>query len=204
MKDTKFSKLVVFVNALVPLALLLWDLINGTLGANPVDFALKTTGLLTLIFLFITLAVTPARKLLKLNELVKVRRMLGLFAFFYGFLHFAAYFVFDREASLSGAAADVWQRPFIAVGMVAFFLLVPLAVTSTNSMIKRIGGKRWQMLHRLTYVAAIGGVLHHYMIEKAEIGGPLILAGILAFLLGYRVYDQNQKTTATKNSILSK
>lgn len=204
MKDTKFLKLVVFVNSVVPLALLLWDLVNGTLGANPIGFALKTTGLLTLIFLFITLGVTPARKLLKLNDLIKVRRMLGLFAFFYGFLHLATYFVFDREANVGGTVADIWQRPFIAVGMTAFFLMIPLAVTSTNWWIKRIGGKRWQLLHRLIYVSAIGGVLHHYMIEKAEIGGPLILASILAFLLGYRIYANNQKAVAAKTSIITK
>src|ERR1700761_7938905 len=130
MNDVKFNKILIFINSLVPLTLLVWDAFHGNLGANPVEFFLRTTGILTLIFLLITLAVTPLRKILGWNQLVKYRRMLGLYAFFYVCLHFITYFGFDRALSLSGTIADIIQRPFIAIGMLSFFLLIPLAVTS--------------------------------------------------------------------------
>lgn len=196
MPDIKFNKFVIFINSLIPLALLAWDVWRGQAGANPAEFGLRTTGFLTLIFLFITLAVTPLRKLTGRNELIKFRRMIGLFAAFYAALHFSLYFVFDRELNLSGALADVVRRPFIAVGMTAFFLLIPLAATSTNAMIKRLGGKRWQQLHRLTYLIAIAGVLHYYMIVKSDVRQPLAFAFVLALLLGYRIYAANQKSAA--------
>lgn len=205
MKDIKFVKILIFINALVPLALLLWDAWGNRLGANPQEFALRTTGFLTLIFLLIGLAVTPLRKLTGRNELVKFRREIGLFAFFYSFLHLAAYLVFDRELNLGNVAADVWQRPFIAVGMLAFFLLVPLAVTSTNKWIKRLGGKRWQKLHQLVYAVALAGVLHYYMIVKTDVTMPLGFAAVLAVLLGYRIYINNQKpVNVPTNSIVPK
>lgn len=202
MQDVKFYKTVVFVNSLIPLALLLWDAFQGKLGANPTEFALRTTGFLTLIFLVITLAVTPARKLTKRNELIKFRRMIGLFAFFYGFLHLTTYIWFDREFNFAKTAGDVWQRPFIAVGMTAFFLMVPLALTSTNAMIKRLGGKRWQQLHKLTYFCAIGGAIHYYMIVKSDIWLPLGFAAVLAILLGYRVFDSNRKAAAANKRVV--
>ena len=197
MTDIKFHKILIFINSLVPLALLAWDAFFGKLGANPIEFFLRTTGVLTLLFLLITLAITPLRKRYGWNNLVKYRRMLGLYSFFYGFLHLAAYSIFDKSFSLSAIAGDVWERPFIAVGMLAFFLLVPLAVTSTNSMIKRLGGKRWQQLHKLTYLCAVGGVLHYYLIVKSDILMPLAFAAVLAALLGYRVYAANQKAAQT-------
>jgi methionine sulfoxide reductase heme-binding subunit len=202
MQDVKFTKFVVFVNCLVPLALLAWDAFQKQLGANPTQFALRTTGYLTLIFLLITLTVTPLRKFTGRNELVKLRRMLGLFAFFYGFLHFSTYIWFDRELNPASAAGDIVQRPFIAVGMTAFFLMIPLAATSTNAMIKRLGGKRWQRLHKLTYLCAIGGVLHYYMLVKSDIWMPLAFAAVLVALLAYRVYNANQK--AVKTSVVPK
>ncbi|MBA3693403.1 MAG: sulfoxide reductase heme-binding subunit YedZ, partial [Acidobacteria bacterium] len=159
MTDVKFNKIIIFINSLVPLALLAWDALGGNLGANPVEFFLRTTGVLTLAFLLITLSITPLRKRYGWNQLIKFRRMLGLYSFFYGFLHLITYSIFDKSLSVSAIAGDIWQRPFIAVGMFAFFLLVPLAVTSTGGMIKRLGGKNWQKLHRLTYLAAIGGVV---------------------------------------------
>lgn len=200
--DIKFTKFVIFVNSLVPLALLLWDAVFGKLGANPQEFALRTTGFLTLIFLLITLAVTPLRKWTGRNELIKFRRELGLFVFFYAFLHFTTYMVFDRELNLGGTAADIWQRPFIAIGMAAFFMLIPLAVTSTNGMIKRLGGKRWQLLHRLSYPIAILGVMHYYMIVKTDVTMPLSFALVLAVLLGYRVYANNQKPAKPVKSLI--
>ena len=193
MTDIKFHKIVIFINCLVPLTLLAWDALFGKLGANPVEFFLRTTGVLTLIFLLITLAVTPLRKRFGWNSLIKFRRMLGLYAFFYGFLHLITYSIFDKSFSPSAIASDVWERPFIAVGMLAFFLLVPLAVTSTNGMIKRLGGKNWARLHKATYFAAILGVIHFWMIVKSDIFYPLLFAIVLAYLLGYRFYAASEK-----------
>lgn len=194
MDDVKFHKTAIFINSLVPLALLAWDGFYGKLGANPVEFFLRTTGVLTLVFLLITLAVTPLRKRFGWNNLIKFRRMLGLYAFFYGFLHLITYGIFDKSFSLSAIAGDVWERPFVAVGMLAFFLLVPLAVSSTNGMIKRLGGKNWSRLHKATYAAAILGVVHFWMIVKSDIFYPLLFALVLAYLLGYRVYAAYEKT----------
>jgi len=149
----------------------------------------------------ITLAVTPLRKRFGWNSLIKFRRMLGLYAFFYGFLHLITYSIFDKSFSPSAIANDVWERPFIAVGMLAFFLLVPLAATSTNGMIKRLGGKNWSRLHKATYVAAILGVIHFWMIVKSDIFYPLLFALVLAYLLGYRFYPtsgNSAKTLTTK------
>jgi sulfoxide reductase heme-binding subunit YedZ len=188
MNDVKFGKILIFTNALVPLALLAWDGARGNLGANPIEFFLRTTGVLTLIFLLITLAVTPLRKIFGWNNLIKFRRMLGLYSFFYGCLHLVTYSIFDKSLSLSAIASDVWQRPFIAVGMLAFFLLIPLAVTSTNKMIKRLGGKNWARLHKLIYVIATLGVIHFWMIVKSDIFYPLLFGLILVALLGYRFY----------------
>ncbi|HEU4714295.1 MAG TPA: protein-methionine-sulfoxide reductase heme-binding subunit MsrQ [Pyrinomonadaceae bacterium] len=182
-----FSKFVVFVNALIPLVLLLWDLYRKQVGPNPLEFATRTTGMLTLIFLSLTVAITPLRKIFGLNSLVKYRRMLGLFAFFYGALHLLTYVWFDRLFNLVSVAKDVVQRPFILVGMTAFLLMAPLAITSTNKMIKRLGGKRWAKLHRLVYLAAIAGVVHFWMLVKSDIRLPLTFAFIVLFLLGYRL-----------------
>ena len=188
MSDLRFAKLVVFINSLVPLVLLLWDLYHKRVGPNPLEFATRTTGMLTLIFLSLTVAVTPLRKIFGINSLVKVRRMLGLFAFFYGALHLLTYVWFDRWFNLASMVQDVGRRPFILVGMTAFFLMVPLAITSTNNMVKRIGGKRWARLHRLVYLAAIAGVIHFWMLVKSDIRIPLTFAFILLFLLGFRLF----------------
>ncbi len=193
MDDVKFNKIVIFINSLVPLALLAWDAARGNLGANPIEFFLRTTGVLTLVFLLITLAITPLRKYTGWNELIKFRRMLGLYAFFYGCLHFITYFGFDRSLNVSSTVADIIQRPFIAVGMLAFFLMIPLAATSTNAMIKRLGGKNWQKLHRLSYLIAIAGVIHFYMIVKSDLTYPLLFGLVLAGLLGYRISEAYNK-----------
>lgn len=200
MDDVKFYKILVFVNAVVPFALLGWDAVNGNLGANPVEFFIRTSGVLTLIFLLVTLAITPLRKVFGWNGLIKYRRMVGLFAFFYGCLHFISYFAFDRSLSVSNTLGDIWQRPFIAIGMLSFFLLIPLAVTSTNKMIKRLGGKNWQRLHRLTYLTGIGGVIHYWMIVKSDITYPIIFGVILALLLGYRYYANKPKLQSIKTN----
>lgn len=198
MKDIKFYKLAVFVNALVPLALLAWDWRAGRVGANPLDFVTRTTGTLTLVFLVLTLAISPLRKWTGAQWLVRLRRMIGLYAFFYGSLHFLTYLWFDKSFDFGEIAGDVVQRWFIIVGLVGFFALVPLAITSTDKMIKRLGGKRWQKLHRLTYVAGVAGVLHFYLLVKSDIRKPLLFAAAVAVLLGYRLYVSYSKRAGPK------
>jgi sulfoxide reductase heme-binding subunit YedZ len=187
MTDIRFPKLLLFTNALVPLALLLWDVYHQRVGANPGEFMTRTTGIMTLVFLLITLAVTPARKITGLNWLVKFRRLFGLFAFFYGFLHLLTYIWFDRYFNLRSIPGDVVTRPFIALGMTAFLLLLPLAITSTNKMVKRLGGKRWSKLHKLIYPAGIAGVLHFWLFVKSDTRLPLTFGFILLLLLGHRL-----------------
>lgn len=187
MKDTRFSKFVIFSNALVPLGLLLWDAYHQRLGANPAEFMTRTTGMLTLVFLTITLAVTPVRKITGINWLTKFRRLLGLFAFFYGFLHLLTYIWFDRYFNLRSIPGDVVTRPFIALGMLAFFLMVPLAITSTNKMVKRLGGKRWAKLHKLIYAAGIAGALHFYLFVKSDTRLPLTFGFVILLLLAHRL-----------------
>ena len=184
---TSFPKFVVLINSLIPLVLLLWDVYRKQVGPNPLEFATRTTGMLTLVFLSLTVAITPLRRIFGVNSLGKFRRMLGLFAFFYGSLHLLTYIWFDRVFDLVSVAGDVAQRPFILVGMLAFLLMVPLAITSTNKMVKRLGGKRWASLHRLVYLAAIAGVVHFWMLVKSDIRLPLTFAFIILFLLGYRL-----------------
>jgi methionine sulfoxide reductase heme-binding subunit len=182
-----FPKVVVLINSLIPLVLLLWDLYRKRVGPNPLEFATRTTGMLTLVFLSLTVAITPLRRIFGSNSLVKFRRMIGLFAFFYGSLHLLTYIWFDRLFNFVSVAADVVQRPFILAGMTAFLLMLPLAITSTNKMVKRLGGKRWARLHRLVYLAAIAGVVHFWMLVKSDIRLPLTFAFIILFLLGYRL-----------------
>jgi sulfoxide reductase heme-binding subunit YedZ len=189
-----FPKLVVFINSLIPLVLLLWDLYHKRVGPNPLEFATRTTGMLTLVFLCLTLAVTPLRKIFGVNALVKFRRMLGLFAFFYGSLHLLTYVWFDRQFHLFSTIEDIGRRPFILAGMTAFVLMAPLAITSTNQMVKRLGGKRWARLHRLVYFAAIAGVVHFWMLVKSDTSLPFTFAFILLFLLGYRVLLKYEPT----------
>jgi sulfoxide reductase heme-binding subunit YedZ len=188
MANVPFVKLVVFVNSLVPLVLLLWDLYHKRVGPNPLEFVTRTTGMLTLIFLSLTVAVTPLRKIFGVNSLVKLRRMFGLFAFFYGALHLLTYVWFDRLFNLISVGQDIGKRPFILAGMIAFVLMVPLAITSTNKMVKRLGGKRWARLHRLVYFSALAGVVHFWMLVKSDTRLPLTFGFILLFLLGYRLF----------------
>lgn len=185
--DIKFTKTLIFVNSVVPAALLGWDAYHKQLGANPLEFITHTTGTLTLIFLLLSLTITPLLKIFQLSWMIKLRRMLGLFAFFYGCLHLLTYLWFDKAFAFAAIPHDVAKRPFIAIGMLSFFLMVPLAITSTNKMIKRLGGKRWNRLHKLVYVAAIAGVLHYYLLVKADIRKPVAFAIALAALLGYRL-----------------
>jgi sulfoxide reductase heme-binding subunit YedZ len=166
---------------------LVWAALHGRLGANPISEVTKETGTWTLRFLAITLAVTPLRRLTGWNALVRYRRMLGLFAFFYGTLHFLTYIWLDQFFDFPGIVKDVGKRPFITAGFSAFVLLVPLAVTSTAGWIRRLGGKRWQALHRLVYVSATLGVLHYWWLVKADVSRPFAYGAIVAALLAARL-----------------
>ncbi len=185
--DIRFLKLLLLVNGAVPLALLIWDQSHKQLGANPQNFLILTTGMMTLIFLVLTLTVTPLRKITGWNWLIQFRRMLGLYAFFYGCLHFLCFFSLDRGFNVSSTLTEMVKRKYLIVGGIALLVMVPLAITSTNAMIKRLGGKRWRALHRLAYVAAICGVIHYYMQVKADVRQPLVFAAVLAILLGWRL-----------------
>ena len=185
MKDTRFVRFVIFVSASVPLVLLLHDTYYHRLGANPTEFAIRTTGTLALLFLIIALAVTPLRKSLGQPWMIKLRRMLGLFAFFYAVVHFTVYLVLDLELNFRLLGADILKRPYITIGFSALLLLLPLALTSTNGMMRRLG-RRWQSLHRLIYPIAALAVWHFYWQVKRDVREPLLYVGILALLLAYR------------------
>jgi len=193
-------KLRVFVLCLSPALLLVWKGFNGGLGANPIEFITHATGDWTLRFLAITLAVTPLRKLLRLPELVRFRRMLGLFSFFYVCLHLMTYLWLDKFFSWSEIVKDVVKRPFITAGFTAFVLLIPLAVTSTAGWIRRLGGKRWQLLHRLIYVSAVAGVIHYYWLVKSDIMLPVFYGVIVGLLLAYRAAVNLAGTVRARSS----
>lgn len=182
-------KAIVFVAALVPVTRLAvaLALYPDSLGANPAEFITRATGDWTLRFLLITLAVTPLRKIFEWHWLAGFRRMFGLYAFFYGLVHLSSYVSFDHVFDLTEILKDIVKRPFITVGFTALVLMLPLAVTSTDKMVRRLGAKRWLTLHRLVYAIAPLGVLHFWWMVKADITEPAIYAVILAFLLGYRV-----------------
>jgi methionine sulfoxide reductase heme-binding subunit len=185
--EMKWIKPLVFALCLAPLAQLTWTALHNGLGANPVESITHATGTWTLVFLCVTLSITPLRRLLHQNWFVRFRRMFGLFAFFFGCLHLATYVWLDKTFDFSEMTKDVYKRPFITAGFTAFLLMVPLAVTSTSGMIRRLGGKRWQMLHRLVYVSAIAGAIHYYWLVKSDETLPLRFAAIVATLLLYRL-----------------
>jgi sulfoxide reductase heme-binding subunit YedZ len=179
-------KLAVFLACLIPLGQLVYHAWTDDLTANPIEFITHFTGDWSLIFLLTTLSITPLRKISGWNNLVKFRRMLGLFAFFYALLHFSTYMVLDHFFDFQAIVKDIIKRPYVTAGFTGFVLLIPLAMTSTTAMIRRLG-KRWQLLHRLVYVAAIAGVIHFYWLVKADIRRPVQYATVLAVLLGYRL-----------------
>jgi methionine sulfoxide reductase heme-binding subunit len=183
----RWTKVVMFSLCLMPFAKLIWAALDDGLGANPIEFITHKTGDWTLIFLVLTLAITPARKLLGMPELIRFRRMLGLFAFSYGFLHFSTWIGLDQFFNFSAMLHDVRKRPFITAGFTGFALMVPLAVTSTAGWIRRLGGKRWRMLHRLVYVSAVAGVAHYYWLVKSDVRKPVFYGAIVALLLLLRV-----------------
>lgn len=187
LKITPFTKYVVILNFGVPVILLGWDALQGQLGANPVNFAIRTTGLLALICLVLSLAVTPVMRLAGWNWLGQFRRIAGLYAFFHTAMHFLLFFLLDRAANISDTVSEIALRPYLMVGMLGLLIMIPLAVTSTNNMIRRLGTKRWKWLHKTAYVAACAGALHYYLLVKADTTWPIIFAAALGVLLAYRV-----------------
>jgi sulfoxide reductase heme-binding subunit YedZ len=185
--SSKWTKLPVFVLCLVPLGRMAWRALHHHLTANPIEYVTHQTGDWTLIFVVATLAVTPARRLLRLPELVRFRRMLGLFAFFYGLLHFGTWMGLDKFFDWADMLEDVRKRTFITAGFTALVLMLPLALTSTAGWIRRLGGKRWRALHRLIYVTAIAGVVHYYWLVKSDVRKPLFYGALVALLLAARV-----------------
>ena len=180
-------KAVAFVLCLLPLARLVAGFFLERLGANPIELITRSTGTWTLTFLLITLGVTPLRRMTGWNWLLRLRRMLGLFAFFYACLHFTTYIWFDQFFDWPAIWKDILKRKFIWMGFTAFVLLIPLALTSTNAAVKKLGAPAWQRLHRLVYVIAICGVIHYWWLVKKDITQPMIYAGVLALLLGFRI-----------------
>jgi methionine sulfoxide reductase heme-binding subunit len=188
----KLLKVVVFLAALIPLGRLAWKAYRDMLGANPIEVITHSTGDWTLIFLLLTLSITPLRRLSGQLWLIRFRRMLGLFAFFYGCLHFTTYIWLDKFFDLHEMLADVAKRKFITVGFSAFILMIPLALTSTQGMIRRLG-KRWTTLHRLIYISAIAGVIHYWWLVKADVRKPAYYAVVVIVLLGYRFVAAQRK-----------
>lgn len=180
-------KPVVFLACLVPAGLLLYHALWGDLGVNPLETLTNETGIWTLRLLVATIAITPIRWLTKWNAIITFRRMIGLFAFFYGTVHFFIYFLFDRSLMLDGLWEDVVLRPYITVGFTALVLMVPLAITSTKGWIRRLGGQRWNLLHKLVYASAVLGVLHYWWKVKLDVTNPMIYAAIVGVLLGWRI-----------------
>jgi sulfoxide reductase heme-binding subunit YedZ len=183
------AKLIVFVAALYPLARIVLLGATDGLGANPIEFITRSTGLWTLVYLCITLAITPARRLTGVNALLRFRRMLGLYAFFYAVLHFTTYLWFDKWFDAAAIVKDIGKRPFITVGFAAFVLLIPLAVTSPKAMVRRLG-RRWQTLHRAIYVIATLAILHFWWMKagKHDLVLPKIYGAIMVALLGWRLF----------------
>jgi sulfoxide reductase heme-binding subunit YedZ len=183
----RWVKAIVFALCLAPLFWLAWRFWNQDLTSNPTEFLQHSTGDWALRLVVVTLAITPLRKLLQMPDLIRFRRMMGLFAFFYASLHFLTYLWFDKLFDLTEILKDTGKRPFITAGFAAFVAMTPLAVTSTAGWIRRMGGKRWQRLHRLIYFTAIAAVIHYYWLVKSDVRLPLLYAALVAILLTYRL-----------------
>jgi sulfoxide reductase heme-binding subunit YedZ len=210
----RFLKPVAFVLALGPAAWLVWAILTGNLSPNPLSDITNETGVWTLRFVCITLALTPLRRLTGWNTVIRYRRMAGLFAFFYGTLHFLTYVIADRFAGLDfpdgivawstvrnlvhSVGEDIYKRPFITIGFTAWMTMVPLALTSTAGMIRRLGGRRWNLLHRLVYATAIAGVVHYWWLVKADISRPRVYAVVVGLLLGFRIVRAKQRAVAAR------
>ena len=199
----RWIKPVIFLACLGPLARLAWKGFHGMLGANPIEVITHSTGDWTLIFLLITLSVTPLRKLTRQYWLIGLRRMFGLYAFFYGTLHLTTFVWLDKFFDVHEIVADIAKRRFITAGMTAFTLMIPLALTSTKGWIRRMGGKRWLALHRLIYASAAAGVIHYIWLVKADLRKPLQYAAVLGVLLLYRIIMWLRSRTHTTAAVPS-
>lgn len=207
-KALNWVKSAVFLLALIPLIKLGVGAYFDELGANPIEKITHNTGYWTLTFLLITLTATPFRRLFGWYWPIRLRRMLGLFAFFYGCLHLTTYLVLDQFFDWESIVKDIVKRPYITVGFPAFLLMIPLAITSTDAMILRVGGKLWRRVHRLVYLSAVGGVVHYWWLVKKDITKPAIFAALLGLLLGFRLLYwlldlRKQKLSANKTKVLS-
>lgn len=191
----RYLKPAIFLACLIPLALIVWDGFHDTLGANPIETVTHRTGDWVLRFLLLTLALTPARRLFDWVWVLRLRRMLGLYVFFYACLHFLTYLVLDQFFDWGEIVKDIVKRPYITIGFTAFVLLIPLAVTSTQAMMRRLG-RRWKRLHQLAYLIAVLGVIHYFWLVKADNFQPLIYAAVLAVLLAVRVWWRRPAGTA--------
>ena len=197
---TRVVKPVLYLAALLPLAWLLFALLTGLVMGDEVKFMQHVTGDTVLTCLMLTLAVTPLRRLTGWNEIIRVRRLIGLTAFWYACLHLTTYLVFDQSLSVDEILKDIVKHPWVLVGFTAFLCLVPLAITSTTGWVRRLGGKRWQRLHRLVYVAAAAGVLHYFWLVKKDVQAPLIYGAVLAVLLGSRVWFARERVWNQRSS----
>jgi len=186
MLRSRWTKIALFVACLAPFARLLWRYHTDDLTPNPIEFITHFTGDWAIRFVVATLAITPVRKLLRLPDLIRFRRMLGLFAFFYASLHFATWFALDKGFDMHEILGDFTKRRFIIAGLVAYLCMAPLAITSTKGWIRRLGGRRWQLLHRLVYVTGVAAVIHYYWLVKSDVRLPLLYGSLVAILLAYR------------------
>ena len=199
--SSRWSKVLLFILCLIPLAAIAWPFLTHASIPDPLAWIQHRTGDWTLRFLVITLSISPLRQILHLPELIRFRRMLGLYAFFYACLHFSTYLIFDKTFDLHEIWKDVYKRPFITVGFLAFTLLIPLAITSTAGWIRRLGGRRWRILHRAIYVSAVCGVVHYYWLVKSAVIRPLAYGGLVTFLLIWRLANSLRRTRASASPV---
>jgi len=199
--EIRVLKPLVFLLGLVPAGLLVWKAIAGELSANPIKDITEETGIWTLRFILCTLTITPLRRISGWALLARFRRMIGLFAFFYGSLHCVTYIYLDQFFAIDEILRDVAKRPFVTVGFAAFVMMIPLALTSSNRIAKWMGGKKWRLLHRLVYLTALGGVIHYLWLVKADTQRPVMYGGVLAVLLGYRMWEYFRSRHVTEKTI---
>jgi sulfoxide reductase heme-binding subunit YedZ len=201
---TRVVKPALYFAALLPLGWLLYALLSGIVMGDQVKFMQHVTGDTVLTCLMLTLAITPLRRLTGWNEIIRVRRLIGLTAFWYACLHLTTYIVFDQDFSLMEIGRDIAKHPWVLVGFTGFLCLVPLAITSTNGWIRRLGGKRWNRLHRLVYVAAVAGVLHYLWLVKKDIHYPLLYGAVLTLLLGARIWWSAERARSRRAPIAAR
>jgi sulfoxide reductase heme-binding subunit YedZ len=207
MTDKEFARFLVFLNCIVPLVLLAWNFRTGRLGYNPNEYLLRTTGMLALVFLLLSLCITPLRRITGRAMFSLFRRMVGLYAFFYTALHLLIYLWRDQDWDLLNVPADTFRRPFILFGMLGFLLMVPLALTSTAAAVKRMGAKNWKRLHRLVYVAAAAGVIHYFLrtkvVEPKPVAFILALALLLSFRAAWALATRRRRSTSPRPATIS-